>query len=38
MVLGTFIALVPNLNPATAAQRVPAAQPAAAEAVLKGGD
>jgi cytochrome c-type biogenesis protein CcmF len=37
MVLGTFIALVPNLNPATAALRVPAARPTT-EAVLKGGD
>ncbi len=38
MVLGTFVALVPSLTPATAALRVPAAQPAHAEPVLKGGD
>ena len=38
MVLGTFIALVPSLTPATASLRVPAAQPAHAEPVLKGGD
>jgi cytochrome c-type biogenesis protein CcmF len=38
MVLGTFIALAPSLNPATAALRIPAARAAAAHAVLKGGD
>ncbi len=38
MVLGTFVALVPSLTPATAALRVPAAQPAHVEPVLKGGD
>ena len=38
MVLGTFVALVPSLTPATAALRVPAARPAHAETVLKGGD
>jgi cytochrome c-type biogenesis protein CcmF len=38
IVLGTFIALVPNLSPATAALRVPAAQPVVAEPALKGGD
>jgi len=37
MVLGTFIALVPSLNPATAALRVPV-RTAAPEPVLKGGD
>jgi cytochrome c-type biogenesis protein CcmF len=38
MVLGTFLALTPNLAPATAALRVPAAQKEMREAVLKGGD
>ncbi len=38
MVVGTFIALVPSLSPATAALRVPAAQAAPAEPALKGGD
>jgi cytochrome c-type biogenesis protein CcmF len=39
MVFGTFVALAPSLNPATAAVRFPArAVPAEAEAVLKGGD
>ena len=38
MVLGTFIALVPSLTPATAALRVPTARTVAAEPVLKGGD
>ncbi|MGA7242660.1 MAG: cytochrome c-type biogenesis CcmF C-terminal domain-containing protein, partial [Terracidiphilus sp.] len=38
IVLGTFVALVPSLTPATATLRVPAAQPAHAEPVLKGGD
>ncbi|MGA8739562.1 MAG: cytochrome c-type biogenesis CcmF C-terminal domain-containing protein [Terracidiphilus sp.] len=38
IVLGTFVALVPSLTPATAALRVPAAQPAHAEPALKGGD
>ncbi len=37
MVFGTLVALVPSLQPATAALRVPAAQ-AAAEPALKGGD
>jgi cytochrome c-type biogenesis protein CcmF len=37
MVVGTFIALVPSLTPATASLRVPAAR-AVTEAVLKGGD
>jgi cytochrome c-type biogenesis protein CcmF len=36
MVLGTFVALVPSLTPATAALRVPASQ-AVAEPALKGG-
>ena len=38
IVLGTFVALVPSLTPATASLRVPAARPAHAEPVLKGGD
>jgi cytochrome c-type biogenesis protein CcmF len=38
MVIGTFVALVPSLSPATAALRVPAARPVAPEAALKGGD
>jgi cytochrome c-type biogenesis protein CcmF len=38
LVLGTFVALVPSLTPVTASVRLPAAQPANAEAVLKGGD
>ena len=39
MVFGTFIALVPSLTPATAALRVPAAQPRRRRAgALKGGD
>jgi cytochrome c-type biogenesis protein CcmF len=38
IVLGTFVALVPSLTPATAAVRVPAARAVPAEAVLKGGD
>ena len=39
LVLGTFVALVPSLTPATAAVRVPAARAAAqAEPALKGGD
>jgi hypothetical protein len=37
MVVGTFIALAPSLNPATAALRVPA-RAGAPEAALKGGD
>ncbi len=36
IVLGTFIALVPNLSPATAAPRVPAAPTETPEVVLKG--
>ncbi len=38
IVLGTFVALVPSLTPATAALRVPAARGVQAEPVLKGGD
>jgi cytochrome c-type biogenesis protein CcmF len=38
LVLGTFVALVPSLKPATSSSRVPAARPEHAEAVLKGGD
>src|SRR5262249_24399913 len=38
MVLGTFVALVPSLNPSTAMLRVPAARSMAPEAALKGGD
>jgi len=38
MVLGTLIALVPSLTPATAAVRVPAEKRVTAEPVLKGGD
>ncbi|HUA92197.1 MAG TPA: cytochrome c-type biogenesis CcmF C-terminal domain-containing protein [Terracidiphilus sp.] len=38
MVLGTFVALVPSLNPATAALRAPVARVVASEPVLKGGD
>jgi cytochrome c-type biogenesis protein CcmF len=38
IVLGTFIALVPSLTPATAALRVPATREVAAEPALKGGD
>jgi cytochrome c-type biogenesis protein CcmF len=38
IVLGTFVALVPSLTPATASLRVPAAKPVHAEPVLKGGD
>jgi cytochrome c-type biogenesis protein CcmF len=38
MVLGTFIALVPSLTPATAALKVPAARAIPTEPVLKGGD
>src|SRR6202050_398763 len=37
IVLGTFIALIPSLSPATAALRVPAPQTVTAEAALKGG-
>jgi cytochrome c-type biogenesis protein CcmF len=37
IVLGTFIALVPSLSPATATVRVPTAPPAIAEVALKGG-
>ncbi len=37
IVLGTFVALVPSLSPATAASRAPAA-PRMAEHALKGGD
>ena len=43
IVLGTFVALAPSLNPATVALRIPAAravtaEPVTAEPVLKGGD
>jgi cytochrome c-type biogenesis protein CcmF len=38
MVLGTFIALAPSLNPATAALRAPVARAVAPEPALKGGD
>ncbi|HTW32738.1 MAG TPA: cytochrome c-type biogenesis CcmF C-terminal domain-containing protein [Candidatus Sulfotelmatobacter sp.] len=38
MVVGTFIALVPSLTPATAAVRVPATRSVGAEPALKGGD
>ncbi len=38
MVIGTFIALVPSLAPATATVRVPARQSAPIEPALKGGD
>jgi len=38
IVIGTFIALVPSLTPATAALRVPATRAVPAEPVLKGGD
>lgn len=38
MVIGTFIALVPSLTPATATLRVPAAQAVPIAAALKGGD
>ena len=38
IVIGTFIALVPSLTPATAALRVPAARTAPAEPALRGGD
>ena len=38
IILGTFIALIPSLSPATAALRAPAQQPAANEPALRGGD
>jgi cytochrome c-type biogenesis protein CcmF len=39
MVVGTFVALVPSLSPATASVRVPVvAQPVSAEPAFKGGD
>jgi cytochrome c-type biogenesis protein CcmF len=38
MVVGTFVALVPSLTPATVALRVPAAQPVPLAPALKGGD
>ena len=38
IVLGTFVALTPNLAPATVALRVAAAQPSTAEAAVRGGD
>jgi len=38
IVVGTFIALVPSLTPATAAVRMPVSQVAHSEPVLKGGD
>ena len=37
MVLGTFVALAPSINPATAALRAPAPRAVTTEAVLKGG-
>jgi len=38
MVIGTFIALVPSLTPATAALKVPASRTVTTEAAFKGGD
>ena len=38
MVMGTFVALVPSLSPATASLRVPAAQGIPVAAAVKGGD
>jgi cytochrome c-type biogenesis protein CcmF len=38
MVIGTFIALVPSLSPATAVVRVPATRTVSTEPALKGGD
>jgi cytochrome c-type biogenesis protein CcmF len=38
IVMGTFVALVPSLRPATIPARVPVARPTHAEAALKGGD
>jgi cytochrome c-type biogenesis protein CcmF len=38
MVIGTFIALVPSLSPATASLKVPATRPISVQPVLKGGD
>ncbi|MFP5275685.1 MAG: heme lyase CcmF/NrfE family subunit [Acidobacteriota bacterium] len=38
MVMGTFVALVPSLNPATVALRAPAAQAIPVAAAVKGGD
>ena len=38
MVMGTFVALMPNLSPATAALRAPAAQGTPVAATAKGGD
>jgi cytochrome c-type biogenesis protein CcmF len=38
IVLGTFVALVPNLIPATVVVRAPVVRPVQAEPVLKGGD
>jgi cytochrome c-type biogenesis protein CcmF len=38
IIIGTFIALVPSLSPATAALRLPAQQPASNEPALRGGD
>jgi cytochrome c-type biogenesis protein CcmF len=37
LVFGTFLALIPSLNPATASLRVPAAHSAPSEPALKGG-
>jgi cytochrome c-type biogenesis protein CcmF len=37
MVVGTFVALVPSLNPATASLRAPAPRTATTEAAFKGG-
>ncbi|MGA9585844.1 MAG: cytochrome c-type biogenesis CcmF C-terminal domain-containing protein [Terracidiphilus sp.] len=38
LVLGTFLALIPSVVPVTTSLRTPAARPAHAEPVLKGGD
>ncbi len=38
MFIGTIVALVPSLTPATASLRVPATRPVTAEPALKGGD
>jgi cytochrome c-type biogenesis protein CcmF len=38
MVVGTFIALVPSISPATATLRVPSARLVPTQPALKGGD
>ena len=38
IIIGTFIALIPSISPATAALRVSAQQPASNEPALRGGD